>query len=290
MRSPSDAGISSCATKRLVSATGSPAGSNPRHGDRLHIWYSRVKESVAYQHAADGFRAPDDILTLIDQARSKGDLDEAVWRSFLAAHFGRLSANFDQMGSATRLFFGFGKEPRWTWTAVSANSSRFRAWLLAHERELQGLLFGNHRKFEAKKPDLLWGVIDSFLGLVRRSGGAPSKLIEVTPLAQTPEQRFDILFRRIASIERFGRTGAFDFVDLLAEMNLTDARPGSLYLEGSTGPLDGARLLWPNLDVPDLERKSVALARDLGVSTSVLEDTLCNWQKRYDKPEGSHSS
>lgn len=116
----------------------------------------------------------------------------------------------------------------------AGEAGAFRAWLMAHAADLQDLAFGNHRKFEAKKPELLWPVIESFVRLAVRMA-VRRGLLDVTDQARTKEERFDILVRRFEALERFGRTGAFDFAELLAELALIDAAPGSCYLTGSSG-------------------------------------------------------
>src|SRR5690606_7697365 len=116
----------------------------------------------------------DDIIRLIIEARDDGNLDEAMWRSFLAAHLGRTSANANiesQVESAGMLLCGFGSVPKWTWNKVVAQSRQFRNWLYDHKDDLDSLAFGNHRKYESKKPELLWEVIESFLALAAEHDG-----------------------------------------------------------------------------------------------------------------------
>jgi len=62
-----------------------------------------------------------DILHFIKEAQDVGAVDEALWRAFLAAHFGRPSAGTpDEVESAGRFLCAFGQRPTWTWTCVSA--------------------------------------------------------------------------------------------------------------------------------------------------------------------------
>jgi hypothetical protein len=104
-------------------------------------------------------------------------------------------------------------------------------------------------------------------------------VIRVDAEVSTQESRFDVLFRRFMGLTRFARTGAFDFVEFLSAVGLVGASPGKCYLTGSTGPRDGARIIWPGRSDDELEELAVVLARKLRVTPSVLEDTLCNWQK-----------
>ena len=218
----------------------------------------------------------DDIIQLIQVARDAGDLDEAMWRSFLAAHFGRPSANpavEDQLESASLLLHGFGSEPKWTWNKVSARTKTFRNWLYDHADDLESLSFGNHRKYESKKSDLLWEAIESFIDLANEYGG-PMALVSVD--ADDP---FHVLYRRLSPLHRFGRTGRFDFLVVMLDLGLISAEPKSCYLRGATGPLSGAKRLWGDRAVSELDQLAAELAERLGVSPIVMEDALCNWQK-----------
>jgi len=115
-------------------------------GDRLQSFVAELQASLQWR-AADKFRVSEDILTHVEQADRNGDADEAVWRAFLAAHFGRASAKIPgQLASAARLLCGFSDQPQWTWERVSAKKERFSEWLDAHKTDLDALSFGNHRK------------------------------------------------------------------------------------------------------------------------------------------------
>lgn len=220
----------------------------------------------------------DDILRLIQIARDDGDLDEAIWRSFLAAHFGRSSANAaiaGQIESAAILLCGFGSEPKWAWNKVVARPKRFRNWLYDHSDDLTSLSFGNHRKYESHKPDLLWVVFESFFDMANDYGG-PAGIVAVD--ADCDDQ-FHMLYRRLSSLHQFGRTGRFDFLVMLLDLGLISAEPQSCYLRGATGPRKGAVRLWGKRGIGELEKLAVELSERVGVSPVVVEDALCNWQK-----------
>jgi hypothetical protein len=76
-------------------------------------------------------------------------------------------------------------------------------------------------------------------------------------------------------------------------MKLLNIQPDSCYLMGSTGPLAGARkLCGVSADkFSDRELGEIIdnLARYLSVSYSVMEDTLCVWQKKQTKWTAEHS-
>ena len=221
-----------------------------------------------------------DILKWLGESQQSGDLDEAFWRAFLAVHFGRPSANAKkdkEIESAGQLLCGFGTTPVWTWCRISEDPATFRDWFLTHQDDLAQLRFGNHRKFEAKKAIKMSEVIDDFVKWVYQFGCTPCAAFVVED-SDTPERKFNALFNRL-KVKRFGRTGRFDMLCLLGDMGLLPIKPGSCYLEGSTGPLHGAKNLWGELPPDHLTRLADEAARHIGISMEVFEDALCNWQK-----------
>jgi hypothetical protein len=200
-------------------------------GDHLE-WFLAELQWSRKVSASRARRVDDDILDLVNEALEAGDVDEAVWRAFLAAHFGRMSGNHDvpgQLESAGRLVCGFGGAPDWTWSKVSAAPERFRAWLLSHESDIKTLSFGNHRKYESKKARHLWRVIDSFMRLVDNHGGRPARLVEVAQVASPFVDRFELLFRRFCELARFGlqRRPPWAGHCLAVRENLRGARAGT---------------------------------------------------------------
>jgi hypothetical protein len=227
--------------------------------------------------ATGTFSSQQDIVRWIVNARDGGDQDEALWCSFLGAHFGEPLMEPAAARSAGRLLCGFGAEPQWQWDNVTANVSELLRWLLQHRAELDELEFGNHRKYEAKQPKLLYDVIWGFVSWVRWNGGSPVDAFDTN--ASTPETRFDQLYQRLEGLPRFGRLGCFDLLCLAADLELLPIRPASCYLIGATGPLDAARRLWGNRPPKELNALADRTAMSLGVPFSSFEDALCNWQK-----------
>ena len=126
-----------------------------------------------------------DILRFIKEAHDSDAIDEALWRVFLAAHFGRPSAStLDEVNSAGRFLCTFGQRPTWTWTYVTANSSAFIDQLYAHEVELRTLRFGNHRKYYSQQPDALEIEMRIFQRgcLSRRVESLPARLLRIAAL------------------------------------------------------------------------------------------------------------
>ncbi len=217
-----------------------------------------------------------DIISLIQISLSSGDVDEAIWRCFLAAHFGRSSARGErQIQSGSRFLCAFHRSPVWTWKQVSRDPDALREWLSECD-DLESLRYGSHRKYESQKPELIWSVIESFILLVDEFD-TPTRLFSVG--ADEADDGFDCLYRRLRPVLRFGRTGRFDFLILLFDLGFISAEPIRPYLRGSTGPLAGAKLMWGTRSPNALDMLAADLSAQLSVSPIVMEDALCNWQK-----------
>ncbi len=246
----------------------------------LHQWFATRGNFGTY-----------DILGLIIDAKAS-DLDEALWRAFLATHFGRLSAGQDRtkIESAGRFLYGFKDEPMWTWAHVSANREPLAVWLHAYMEEVKKLAFGNHRKLEGKNdPQHLYDVIVNFVAWVEVNGGSPTAAFDV-PGAATPQDRYKGLYSKLSGAWprfRFGRLACFDLLDLLDKMELMEVKPNSCYVANSSGPRRGALKLCglPRVDNPskDIQVKMGRLADDvaerLDLPYAIVEDALCCWQK-----------
>ena len=230
-----------------------------------------------------------DILHFLKDAWDSGRADEAFWCAFLAAHFGRASANLsrpNEVKSAGRFLCAFGDKPTWTWTYVSANRNAFADQLVAHKKDLETLRFGNHRKYCSKKPQELARVVTDFVQWVDDYGGSPSAAFAL-PQGRTAQQSFGELFRRF-TVYSFGRTGRFDLLNLLSQTGLLNIQADSCYLPGSSGPLDGAKLLCGTHDIKKLSEIIDSLARSLSIPYDVMEDALCIWQKKPGKQTAGH--
>jgi hypothetical protein len=95
-----------------------------------------------------------------------------------------------------------------------------------------------------------------------------------------PKLAFDELYRSMDVVVRFGRLARFDYLTMIGKLRLSPIEPDSPYLEGSTGPLEGAELLFGRKERPHTFNSwLVELGEHLGVGMQVLEDALCNWQK-----------
>jgi len=219
-----------------------------------------------------------DIVFWIRDAADQGDMAEALWRAFLAGHFGRPSANESGTQSAARLLTAFGERPYWTWARVSSDRESLKAWLIDHCGEVRSLRFGNHRKYESTQPQQVFRIISSFLDWVERNGGTPAAAFEGASQG-SPAEGFDRLFRSLREISHFGRTGTFDLLCLIGGMGILPVRPGSCYLLNSTGPMRGAIKLWGRLSCSELGRLADETAKAVEIAYEVFEDALCMWQK-----------
>ncbi len=262
------------------------------HAQRLHLPTTRIESFAMQLDAAARYRTnsrrellggnlpANDIISLILKAWNNGDHDEAYWRAFLAGHFGRNSPEYDrrkiQIPSSANVLNAFGNKPIWTWNKVTARLADFRKWLLSNRSQLRSIAYGNHRKYESKQPAAIYKVLYSFITLAMKYGG-PAKLFQVGD-KDLPE-RFDVLYKRLEPLKRFGRTGRFDLLGLLVDLRMLNAEPTSCYLRGSTGPKNGARFLWDSHDLNKLDTMASDLAARLGISCFLMEDALCNWQK-----------
>jgi len=223
----------------------------------------------------------------------QGMIDEAFWLVFLAIHFGK---NLKTGWRLTRDIYGrLGDPNHWTWSRTSSDPNDFKQWLSNSYSVLTGdgipRYFGNHRKYETLKPNSNRStglVIESYINWVGHYGGHESLIQSVgSEVDYNPRGMFNYLYRSMNEVISFGRTARFDYLTMVAKMGLAPIEPGSTYMQGSTGPIKGARLLFggnmgANVSRSALERRLIGLEEDLSlgeIGMQVIEDALCNWQK-----------
>ena len=221
-------------------------------------------------------------------AQRKGAIEEAFWLVLLFVHFGKHRRTGWRY--AREVYGRRGNPIRWDWSHTSSDPSGFRDWLDANHDDLQRLPggFGNHRKYEslsARSDNGTGAVVESYVRWVN----PPRTHIDVVEQAVheadgNRREAFDVLYRSMNEIARFGRTARFDYLCMIWKLGLASIEPGSTYLHGATGPLAGARLLFTGDEIAsigptDLDAWLIALDSDLDVGMQVLEDALCNWQK-----------
>lgn len=217
-----------------------------------------------------------------------GNLEEASWLVFLATHFGKASRTGWLL---TKDVYGaLGAGFNWTWPLVSTQPLDMSQWIANNQAELRsgGRKFGNHRKYETLDPsksNSTGEVIESYVNWVMQHGSHMN--LFTNALAQSggdPRVAFGILYKTMGAVKRFGRTGKFDYLTMIAKVGISTIVADSTYMAEATGPLRGARLLFggatsANISAAELEQKIQQLDAVLGVGMQVLEDALCNWQK-----------
>ncbi|MGB3486951.1 MAG: hypothetical protein WBA62_02485 [Xanthobacteraceae bacterium] len=217
----------------------------------------------------------------------KGEFDEAVWMTFVATHFGKHSR--DGWKLAANVMGSFGKGPVWTAAQYSRDQQDFENMLEASQSRLsdpnQSGRFSNHRQYQSKDAATIARVFRTFYEWQFKEGGFAAKVRSIhRAVGQEPTQTFDQLYKSMKTVFGFGRLGNFDFLTMIGKLQLAPIVPGSVYLQGATGPLAGAKLLFHGnrefqVGAQTLGRKVDALDEYLNVGKQVLEDSMCNWQK-----------
>ena len=222
----------------------------------------------------------------------QGEIEEAFWLVFLFVHFGKHTRAGWRY--AREVYGRLGDGRPWNWASVSANTPDFRDWLDRHQAALMRGAgprgFGNHRKRESLSGSSDKGtgaVVASYVAWVAPPRTQLQLMGEALEQADSdPRKAFDILYDSMQAVIRFGRLARFDYLAMVGKLELAPIKPGSPYLVGSTGPLQGARLLFGgNERAMELNRLLVKLDAQLDVGMQVLEDALCNWQKSPSKFE-----
>jgi len=221
--------------------------------------------------------------------KHRGEIDESFWLVFLSVHFGKhLRTGWRR---SRDIYGSLGQGPIWTWARISANPAAFRRWLGVNQNNIGGH-FGNHRKYESLSAESTRGtgaVVESYVRWIR-----PPRTHEML-IAEAYEQSgkdskttFQNLYQSMTNVMSFGRMAKFDYLTMIGKLDLAPIEPGIPYLQGATGPIRGARLLFggqtdANFSAQQLDTSLVKLGEVLGVGMQVLEDALCNWQKKPDK-------
>jgi hypothetical protein len=215
---------------------------------------------------------------------AQGNHDEACWLVFLFVTYGKGKRTGWRL---IRDVYGrLGQGGRWDWPTASADPARMAQWIVAHADTLwpKGTPrpFGAHRQHELVAPS--GETVATYLQWIGTAGHR-NKFDAVTAAAgHDRRQAFDALYREMAVVHRYGRLAKFDYLTMLGKLDLASVEPGSTYMTGATGPVQGARLFFEGdssakLTAPYLDEQLTDLDACLGVGMQVLEDALCNWQK-----------
>lgn len=225
-----------------------------------------------------------------------GNIDEACWLVFLATHFGR---HLEDKWQLVRDIYGALGTTPWTWTRTSGAPILFKQWLANNLATLQNdginRRFGGHRPYESLEISQhnrgTAAAIESYVSWIGANRGHQLLFDDALAIAgNDPTALFDRLYRKM-KVSSFGRLAKFDYLTMLGKLGFVPIEPGSPYLQGATGPLRGARLLFTgNTDsesIPTkiLDQYIVELGAYIGVGMQVMEDSLCNWQKSPHKFE-----
>ena len=254
------------------------------------LYFHRLRDrGVSPQSADPASEAFDPVKAAIVHSNA-GHLDEAFWLVFLFVHFGKhRRAGWRYVRD---VYGGLGGK-LWDWRSVSDDPTQFRFWLDANQAALQAKPgprgFGNHRKYEslnAWEDTGTGAAVESYVAWVLSAGGDHQERFRFLN-GLSPEVGFDSLFRAMVDVRRFGRIARFDYLTTTMKLGLLHIRPPHSYLVGATGPLIGARLLLdggtPGSTPRQLQERLAQLSGSIGVDADVMEDAVCNWQKRPDE-------
>ena len=220
----------------------------------------------------------------------EGRFDEAFWMVFLFVHFGKHSRG---RWRYIRDVYGRLGDPdyRWDWAATIADPRAFCEWLHAHQQQIKGSRrpggFGSHRKYQTLDAYSSRGTGQAVVTYIQWVG-PPRTHQELMNQAldaaeRNPRAAFGALYRSMDRVASFGRTARFDYLAMIGKLDLATIEPDSPYIQDSTGPLSGARLLFGHQHGPRLLNQwLIELESQMGVGMQVMEDALCNWQKNPD--------
>ncbi len=256
--------------------------------------YKRVKFIEIIKDRSNDLERKNPHSELFDPIRAailymhEGNINEAVWNTFLYVHFGKnLNSKYDLL----RAVYGkLGEDNYWTWPQITSDILGFKDWLDQNISEIKRHgSFGNHRKYQSLKINSNGSTIDTFTTFFSITDNNFELFTEDIPMQIKADkhQYFDYLYKKFSGIKGFGRLAVFDFVCMLGKIGIVLAEPGSPYL-GNDGPIKGTKLLFnaPSSSTNELN----TFLKNIGDSAfddypfimQILEDCVCNWQKRPD--------
>ena len=217
-----------------------------------------------------------------------GDFEEACWMVFYFVHFGKNRKSGWKL--ARDVYGGLGRGQSWNWITVSAEPKKFRNWLRANQETLRGKDgikrgFGNHRKYQSITDTHANGTgaaFESYVDWVHKHENHRTLFSKtIIESHRDPRVSFDRLYNSMNAVVSFGRTARFDYLTMIGKLCLANIEPGSTYMDGATGPLEGGRLLFGDSGMTrhELDNLLVQLDEFLDIGMQVIEDSLCNWQK-----------
>ncbi len=249
---------------------------------RREDYYRLVQQKRISATRADPHHPTFDAERAVAFYVQNGNVDEAVWLIFLMTYFARPA---DSGWVRLQDVYGRLGQGIWNWAAVSADPAAFTAWLAANWRQVRGK-FGSHRKYETLRSDSarnMARVVEDYVHWIGLQGHRRFFADVVRTAGNDPHRIYDRLYHKM-TITSFGRLAKFDYLALIGRYGIAPISAGSAYLDGATGPLRGARLLFDGrvdglTSGEVLQQLLDQLDGYLGVGMQVLEDALCNWQK-----------
>ena len=213
---------------------------------------------------------------------SQNNIDEAFWLIFLSIHFGRNKTT--KWNLVRDVYSGLGNNIQWDWQSVSQNPAGFRVWLNNNELNLKARgKVGNHRKYQslgAYNNSGTGAAVESYVNWI---GPLRSHQSLINQIGNNPKLGFKQLYRSMNNVMSFGRMAKFDYLTMVGKFGLINIEPDSTYMQGATGPVTGAKLLFGQQTASraTLDNLLINLEGHLGLyfGMQVLEDAVCNWQK-----------
>lgn len=227
----------------------------------------------------------DPIRAAILYAEEGREHDEACWLIFLSTLIGKHL--HDGWVTTAQIYGSFGDKNIWSYRRVQDDPRLFRRWLEAHQARIERRV-GNHRKYlslSGVKPHAAGSAVETYVSWVNESGTHKDLFDHALRQANNnPMIAFKILFESMGAVDTFGRTGRFDYLSMIGKVGLSSLIPDSPHLDGATGPLVGAHLLFDGekksrTPTAVLDKKLVELGNAMQIRMDVLEDAVCNWQK-----------
>ena len=218
--------------------------------------------------------------------RQHGLTDEAFWMVFFFVHFGR-----HRLGGwrfAREVYGGQGLPNVWDWAATSADPEGFRDWLHANQGQIVNSDlaggFGNHRKYQSLDARSATGTGAAFQSYVEWVNPPRTHMQlmdqKLEEAGGNAREAFSRLYHSMRAVTSFGRLARFDYLSAVSNLHLANIEPDSPHLQGSTGVLRGARLLFgPGISPRVMNARLTELGDFLGLGMQAIEDGLCNWQK-----------
>ena len=191
-----------------------------------------------------------------------GEADEAFWMLFLFVHFGRHRVAGYRYAADVHL--RLDSRDRWSWIEVSNDVEGFRDWMDANAQAVRAPGgphgFGNHRKYESLSGWSSAGtgaVVASYVEWVGSTLTHETNFAAAAAAANgDPSIAFDILFRSMSAIARFGRLARFDYVSMAVKLELANVRSGRAYLTPAI--LEGRWMVRVSIGAEATEREHVA--------------------------------